>query len=310
MPDYKVVPVQSTKTIPVLALLTGATVWGLIWYPYRVLAGLGVGGALSTTLTYAGAFLLALLVLRPRIRVSWMLLAIGLAAGWANVGFTIAVVYGDVMRVVLLFYLSPVWTILFARWLLRERLSAAGYALMLFALAGAVVMLWEPRMGWPVPRDAAEWIAVSSGAMFALSNVLIRKTPELPIDLKALTVFFGGVVIGALAMVALPDARFAGLPTFDAVLLLAVIVVVILAVNVSVQHGLTHVPANRAVVIYLFELVVTAFSAWLLAGEVLEPQEWAGGVMIVTAGLLSDRLGQARPLTVSEYSARTAERPG
>ncbi len=307
---HKGIAVQSTKFVPVIALLTGATVWGLIWYPYRVLAAAGVSGALSTTLTYAGAFVLAMAVLRPRVRASWMLVAIGLAAGWANVGFTIAVVYGDVMRVVLLFYLSPVWTILFARWLLGERLSAAGYALMLFALAGAFVMLWQPRMGWPLPRDASEWIAVSSGAMFALSNVLIRKTPELPIDLKALTVFLGGIVMGALSIGVLPDSVAPGMPPPAAFLLLAIIAVVILAVNISVQHGLTQLPANRAVVIYLFELVVTALSAWLLAGEVLEPQEWAGGAMIVAAGLLSDRLGQAPAAGANEYSARTAERPG
>lgn len=306
---HKGIAVESAKVVPVIALLTGATVWGLIWYPYRVLAAAGVSGAVSTTLTYAGAFVLALVVLRPRVRVSWMLLAIGAAAGWANVGFTIAVVYGDVMRVVLLFYLSPVWTILFARWLLGERLSAAGYALMLFALAGAVVMLWQPRMGWPLPRDAAEWIAVSSGGMFALSNVLIRKTPDLPIDVKALTVFFGGIVMGALAIGVLPGSAVPGSPPLDAILLLAILAVVILAVNISVQHGLTQLPANRAIVIYLFELVVTALSAWLLAGEVLEPQEWAGGLMIVAAGLLSDRLGQPPPIQANEYSARTAERP-
>ena len=56
--------------IPVTALLTGATVWGVIWYPYRVLEHAGVGGAVATTLTYAGALLLGLVCLRPRIRLS------------------------------------------------------------------------------------------------------------------------------------------------------------------------------------------------------------------------------------------------
>src|SRR5471032_1501076 len=183
--------------IPVAALLTGATVWGLIWYPYRALEHAGVGGALAAALTYAGAFVLGVILLRPRLRLSWLLAAISLSAGWANVGFTIAVIYGDVMRVVLLFYLAPAWTILFARLLLGEKLSGAGYGLMLFALAGAAVMLWQPQLGWPVPRTAAEWIGLSAGAMFALSNVLIRKTAHIPIDLKVLAVFFGGIITGA-----------------------------------------------------------------------------------------------------------------
>ena len=60
---------------------------------------------------------------------------------------------------------------------------------MLLALAGAAVMLWQPQMGWPLPRSAAEWLGLSAGAMFALSNVLIRKTAHIPIELKVLAVF-------------------------------------------------------------------------------------------------------------------------
>ncbi len=201
---------QFTKMIPVAALLTGATVWGLIWYPYRALDHAGIGGAVATTLTYVGALVLGVIFLRPRWHVSWMLLAIALAAGWANVGFTMAVVYGDVMRVVLLFYLAPVWTIVFARWLLGERLAGAGYALMGLALAGAAVMLWHPQLGWPVPGTFAEWTGLSAGAMFALSNVLIRKTPQLAIELKVLAVFFGGIVAGAACIFAIRAGRRAG----------------------------------------------------------------------------------------------------
>jgi len=297
--------------IPVAALLTGATVWGLIWYPYRALAQAGVDGAVATTVTYAGAFVLGALWLRPRFTVSWLLLAIALAAGWANVGFTMAVIYGDVMRVVLLFYLSPVWTILFARWLLRERLSGAGYVLMLFALAGAAVMLWQPQLGWPLPRTFAEWTGLSAGAMFALSNVLIRKTAQLAIELKVLAVFFGGIVAGTGCILATGAATGLQAPAIDAVLLLSLLALVILAVNLAVQYGLTHISANRAIVIYLFELVVTATSGWLLANEVLTLREWCGGIMIVTAGLLSDRLGQS-PADEARTSARSkteVERP-
>ena len=298
-----------TKIIPVVALLTGATVWGLIWYPYRVLAEDGIGGAVATTVTYGIALLLVIVLFRPRIRLSWMLLAIALAAGWANVGFTMAVVYGDVMRVVLLFYLSPIWTILFARWLLGERLSAGGYALMGMALAGAAVMLWEPALGWPLPRTLAEWTGLSAGAMFACSNVLIRKTPQLAIELKVLAAFFGGVVAGTACMFAFPSAAVSLLPSADGLLLLAILAVVLLAVNIAVQYGLTHISANRAIVIYLFELVVTAFSAWLLADEVLTLREWVGGIMIITAGLLSDLLSDASERQASACSRMAAERP-
>jgi hypothetical protein len=37
----------------------------------------------------------------------------------------------------------------------------------------------------------------------------------------------------------------------------------------------------------LFEIVVTAMSAWLFAGETPGPREWAGGACIVLASALS-----------------------
>ena len=294
---------QSTKLIPVAGLLTGATVWGLIWYPYRVLEQAGVGGALSTTLTYGLAFVLGAVLFRPRLRLSWQLVAIALAAGWANVGFTLAVIYGDVLRVVLLFYLAPVWTMLFARALLGERLSGAGYGVMLIALAGAALMLWQPAMGWPLPRTAAEWLGLSAGAMFALSNVLIRKTADIEIPLKVLAVFFGGIVAGGGCIAFAEPLAGAWGRIVDQAVLLSLLAVVLLAVNFAVQYGLAGVSANRAIVIYLFELVVTAIAAWLLAGEALTLREWCGGGMIIAAGLLSERVGTLAALKVVDARA-------
>ncbi len=48
-------------------------------------------------------------------------------------------------------------------------------------------------------------------------------------------------------------------------------------INLVVQYGLTQTPANHAIVIFLFELVVAALSSWLLAGEAMGLKEWLGG---------------------------------
>jgi drug/metabolite transporter (DMT)-like permease len=56
---------------------------------------------------------------------------------------------------------------------------------------------------------------------------------------------------------------------------------------VALQYGLSHLSANRAAVIMLFELVVAAAAAHYLAGEVTRPMDWIGGAMIVSAGLFA-----------------------
>jgi len=61
----------------------------------------------------------------------------------------------------------------------------------------------------------------------------------------------------------------------------------LLAMSLALQYGLTRVPANRAIVILLFELVVAAIASYLLTGERLRPQDWAGGLLIVAASLAS-----------------------
>jgi len=46
-------------------------------------------------------------------------------------------------------------------------------------------------------------------------------------------------------------------------------------------------PANRAIVILLFELVVAAVAAYFLAGETMRAQDWMGGALIVAASIAS-----------------------
>ena len=299
--DYKGVGRVFTKLTPLFGLLAGATVWGLIWYPYRALEQAGIAGDLAATLSYALALIPALVLFRRRLawrQVTPALVATALSAGWANIGFTWAVIYGDVMRVVLLFYLAPVWTVLFARLLLDEKLSLAGFGLMLLAFGGAVVMLWDPRMSLPLPQSTAEWIGLSAGMMFALSNVLARKLAATAVEARVIAVFAGGAILGACS-VALnaPAPLISGVLISNAGLLL-LLALVIFSVNIAVQHGLANIAANRAIVIYLFELVVTAISTWLLAGETLNAKEWLGGAMIIAAGLWSERLA-ARPADLS-----------
>ena len=53
------------------------------------------------------------------------------------------------------------------------------------------------------------------------------------------------------------------------------------------QYGNTHIPATRASVLFLFELVVAAIASYYLANEVMELHEWIGGSLIIAAALYS-----------------------
>ncbi len=279
------------KRVAVGALLTGALVWGLIWYPYRILRDAGIGGIPATTLTYAVALVIAVLVWRPwptRPAHPWLMVFLALAAGGCNLGYVMATITGEVMRVLLLFYLAPLWTVLLSRMLLGERLNRFGAFVILLSLTGAATMLWRPQTGIPLPRDAADWMGLGAGFCFALYNVLSRRVRDVPVDQRVMVSFAGVIVIGLiLGGVELPATLAA---PGSAWLLVGMTGVLLLAVNLVVQFGLANTPANQAIVIMLSEVGFAAASSWLLAGEVLGLQEWAGGAMIVAASLFTTKM--------------------
>lgn len=285
------------KILAILGLLSGAVTWGLIWYPLRLLEKEGVAGELSTFMMFGMALLLGVLffykTLRQLPRSKIILILIAVTAGWTNLAYAIAVIHGEVMRVLLLFYLSPLWTVLLSRMILGERLNRHGYIVLGLSFSGAMVMLWSSESGLPLPQNNAEWFGLSAGFMFALSNVLTRRAHYHDVYLKSLSVFAGVSAIAVMPLLFQPSmiSPLLILPASSWGILLGLGLLAFMA-TVTVQYGLTHTPSNQAIVIFLFELVVAAISAYYLAGEKMMLREWLGGVMIITASLFSGKLGQ------------------
>ena len=281
--------------LPTLAIMIGASVWGLVWYPMRMLASMGLTGTAASATTSGAACLFVLLLKHRSISTvswHWLLVALGVAAGVTSVGFVWGAIHGQVMRVLLLFYLTPAWTAVFAHFILKDRLTRADAALSMLSLAGAVTMLWSPELGVPLPANLAEWAGLMGGMGFAMSNVLVvkvtRTLPRMKPEMRTAVIFGGAAVVATLAALFEPMHAPPAASQMGSVAAIVIGLGVVLAVNnVIVQTGLARVPANRASIIMLFELVVTALSSWLFAHEAPGPREWAGGACIVAACVLS-----------------------
>lgn len=278
-----------------LALLVAATIWGIVWYPYRLLEAAGVSGSLASLLTYLVALAIMLVLFPPRWH--WppshhgALLLVALTAGWTNLAYVLAVIDGEIMRVLLLFYLAPLWTVLFSRLLLGERAGGWGALVIVMALAGAVAMLYSPGQPLPLPENPAEWLGLSAGITYALTNVLSRRLKAVPTERRSVWIFAGVLLLAVLPATgdpAMPDV-VAGLtvPLWGLVGLTGVLLIL---ATFAAQYGLAHTPANRAIVILLTELVAAAFFSWFWAGEVMSGREWLGGALIVAASLFSGKL--------------------
>ena len=275
---------------PAWALLAGAALWGVVWWPYRLLARAGIDGMWATLGTYGIALVAGSVVFHrhfPR-RIGGYALLMGAAIGWSNLAYVLAVLQGEVMRVLLLFYLAPLWTVPMAHVLLHERLDRRGFMVMALAFAGAMTMLWHPALGFPWPASRAEWLGLAAGFLFALGNVLVRKLQAMTDGEKSI-VIWAGVTFAALVHLAQSPASFAQVrPALASEWPIVLGVgLALVAMSYSLQYGLSRLPANRAIVILLSELVIAAIAAWFLAGESLRLQDWIGGALIVGASLLS-----------------------
>ncbi len=275
---------------PVLSLLLGASLWGLIWYPMRLLEAAGLHGIWLALILYGSALLVSLLRMSgaytefSRFPLSLLLLAV--SAGWTNVAFVLAVLDGNIVRVMLLFYLSPLWAVLMAWLFLAERISLLSLASLILSLAGAVIMLWSPSMGVPWPQGRVDWLAISAGFAFAMSNVATRKMADTSIAAKSLSTWLGVVIVamGLIILLGLPAPRAEAQVFFSAILLGGV---GILGMTWLIQYGVTHMPVQRSAVIMLFELVVGAVSQQLLTNEHMILREWIGGLLIAIAAYVS-----------------------
>ncbi|HEX9811990.1 MAG TPA: DMT family transporter [Burkholderiales bacterium] len=283
---------ETRPIYPALSVFIGATLWGVVWYPMRLLEEGGLQGIWLTLILYGAALAASLPVTyRAVAQVAhapcWLLL-LAAAAGWTNIAFVEAVLHGNILRVLLLFYLSPLWATLMGWAFLREHVSRIAGTSLVIALAGALLMLWNPDIGAPWPQSQADWFALSAGFAFAVSNVATRGVQSVSVGTKLFCVGFGVSAMAAVIIVFLdaPIPRVAPSIFGGAV---ALGVFGILVMTLLVQYGVTHIPVHRSAVITFVELVAGALSQALLTDEVVTAREWLGGVLIVLGAFLAAR---------------------
>lgn len=277
---------SSHHRLAIACLLFSASMWGLIWYPIRLLEDAGLSAVWTSLVMYVAAGILVIPVLWRQYHVISQhfsdLLLLAIAAGVTNVTFLVALTEGEVMRVMLLFYLSPLWTVLLGRWWLGEKLSFTAIVMLLIAMSGSIVMLWNKDIGWPWPHGVADWLALTASIAFSINNVQARKLGTVSMRVKTSVIWWGVVITSVFVLMVqqspIPDSS---ITTWLSAWLLGWIAIV--AMTVAVLYGVASMPVYRSSVIMLFELVVAAIATWWLTNEAMSLHEWLGGGLILLA---------------------------
>jgi drug/metabolite transporter (DMT)-like permease len=281
------------RAAPALALVVNAFVWGVSWWPFRQLQSHGLHPLWATAMVYVVS-VAVLLALWPRAWRGasahpqlWLLLV---AAGFTNVGFNWAVTVGDVVRVVLLFYLMPAWSVLLAWPLLGERPTPAALVRLAVALAGVVVILKTPETPWPVPESLADGLALLGGFSFALTNIMLRRLHAVPPVTRVGAMFAGGALAASGAALAGMALGTVGPPVLLPASALGVALVLSLGFlvgNAALQYGASRLPAQTTSLVMLSEVLFASGTAVAAGAADLSPRTWAGGALILAAAAWS-----------------------
>jgi drug/metabolite transporter (DMT)-like permease len=291
----------SPRAWAALALVFNAFTWGVSWWPFRQLADAGLHPLWLTGLIYTAAatgLLIARPAALPEVLRTPALWALVLASGATNACFNWGVSIGDVVRVVLLFYLMPLWTVVLSRLLLGERISARGAVRVALSLAGAMVVLWPAggavaaatMMPGRLPHWLPDALGLLGGLAFALNNVMLRREARRSPAARALAMFAGGAVVSMGLAALLTQASLAMAPPplawGWAVAALGMAAWFLLS-NLALQYGAARLPANTTSVIMISEVFFASASALAMGAGTLGWREGLGALMILGGALLA-----------------------
>jgi len=297
-----------TATLAAAALVLNAFVWGVSWWPFRQLQGHGLHPLWATALMYlmiaAGLLIVHFRAWRgfaayPQL---WLL---GIAAGLTNVGFNWAVTVGDVVRVVLLFYLMPAWSVLVAWLLLGEKPTLASLARLLLAMAGVLIVLKTPGSPWPLPQGAADWLAICGGFSFAVTNALLRKYGHTPGASRMLAMFGGSGLLAAGAALAGMSVQAVPAPALQAagIPVLLGLGLAFIASNTALQYGAARLAAGTTAIVMLTEILFASLSSAVMGAAQFTPRILLGGGLIVLAAVLAAMAPSAESVQTGAESA-------
>lgn len=281
------------RFVPLAVVLLCAALWGLFWIPLRAFEDRGLEPGWATL----AQFILPLALLVPfalwrktQSRATGAAqITSGLLVGAAFVLYYQSLLLTEVVRALLLFYITPIWGTLLEAVFLRRRISRFRIAALVCGMSGLFIVLTS-KGGVPLPQNAGDYMALLSGFVFAVGALRIRAVPEMDVFEHVFSFFLYGSVF-AFALSLLPLAELGGAPDWSVVApllpwLLAVAGLFLIPVMWGLLWGAKHVDPGRLGILFQIEAVVGIGSAAVLASEPFGWAEATATCLIVGASVL------------------------
>ena len=274
------------------ALLIAAGMWGLFWIPQRALeaGGLTGGWATISQMVIPFAMLLPISLWRLYKGQSFGLEypLIGLLFGGGIACYANSFLLTDVVRALILFYITPVWTTIFEIVFLRQIPRFYRYITLVLALSGVWIVFGQEGV-IPLPQNSGDWIALFGGILIAASAVRMEiKKPEGIYPILFSFFFYGGLftlIQSYFLSDYLGDAP--SIESWVAMMPWLILIAILFHIptNIVILGAPSRIGAGIFSIIILFEIVVGTFSAAVLTDELIGWREILGSAFIIFAGL-------------------------
>lgn len=283
----------TTQTRASVAILASTLLWGTWWIPLRQLDQAG----LNSTLAMAAPMFLPLLLLAPFALSRWRRIR---TAGWPaySAGFLVAaaialyaegLLRGYVARVVLLFYLAPVWSVIVGRVFLGVPITPGRALTIVLGLTGMMI-IFGAEAGFPLPENVAEWMALLSGIAWAGALVFLNHAHSVPAFDKTFIhfLFLGPIYLGLASIPGGGEWAIAWFAHADpaALWIFVIGVIWVLPLVVLTMYAASSIDPAKVSILLTMEVVIGLTTAALLTDEPFGMREGLGAALIIAAGLV------------------------
>jgi drug/metabolite transporter (DMT)-like permease len=266
--------------------------WGLFWIPQRAFEANGLTGGWGTIAQmYVPLLMLAPMAIWRKIKGKSFGLdypLIGLLMGGGIACYANSFLLTDVVRALILFYMTPVWATLYELLFRKQKPQWHRAVTIVLALSG-VWIVFSQGLTFPVPQNIGDWVALVGGMLFAGGAVRTEMIQPKDIFSLLISFFFCGGLVTLVIAYFLGDT-LGPMPSNDAWIamlpwLLLMSAVFLIPTNIVLLWTPSVVGGGLYSIIILIEIVVGSASAAVLTDESFGWREIVGSMLIITAGL-------------------------
>ena len=280
------------KSYPNLTVVIACLFWGTYWVPLRYIDDNNNASVWPLFLSF---LLLALILVKPLIKsiinvfvnknyfflLGCFFAALGIAL------YSESLLRGDIAKVIVLFYLCPIWGTIFAKFILNYPFTLKRIISIMLGIVGLEIIIGFEK-GIILPSTTVEWIALLAGIMWALSMTLFNLAHTTSgVEKTSLTAFLIPFIFLFLCFI--PEGRNFVMPhTLLNIYMIYVWIILFAIIWLLPSILLTYfsvevLDPGRINILLAFEVVVGFLSAALLTSEIIGIREYIGAIFVVSA---------------------------